>query len=137
VLRREDVTPSLRVAFDRGTLRVEGSAASASSLVRYDARTEFFRAPAYHYTRLAAECQAKRVVIDDHVASQAFAAPRSLQHPALRPYQQQAVDAFETLGRRGVVALPTGSGKTRVACAAIARAGTSAVVLVPTPTIVT
>src|ERR1051325_7151306 len=38
----------------------------------------------------------------------------------LRPYQQAAALAWATAGRRGVVVLPTGSGKTRVALAVVA-----------------
>ncbi len=39
----------------------------------------------------------------------------------LRDYQEEAVEALERHGWRGVVALPTGSGKTVVAIAAMAR----------------
>ena len=50
----------------------------------------------------------------------------------LRPYQQSALMAWELAGRRGTVVLPTGSGKTRVALAAIAACKRSAICLVPT-----
>jgi len=33
----------------------------------------------------------------------------------LRPYQEAALSAWDLAGRRGIVALPTGSGKTRLA----------------------
>jgi superfamily II DNA or RNA helicase len=51
---------------------------------------------------------------------------------ALRPYQEAALSAWELAHRRGVVALPTGSGKTRLALAAMCRTGVSALCLVPT-----
>jgi superfamily II DNA or RNA helicase len=50
----------------------------------------------------------------------------------LRPYQEAALAAWELGYRRGVVALPTGSGKTRLALAAVQRTGLSALCLVPT-----
>ena len=48
---------------------------------------------------------------------------------ALRPYQQQAVDGFWH-GGSGVVVLPCGAGKTIVGAAAMARSGTTTLILV-------
>ncbi|MBI2392051.1 MAG: DEAD/DEAH box helicase [Deltaproteobacteria bacterium] len=112
------------VSFDRGTLRIDGDP-GGFDFVRYDARTGFHRAPAHRYRELLG-------AVDDRVAGSLLVPKAPITAPTLRPYQQQAIDSFETFGRRGVVVLPTGSGKTRVACAAIARAGCSALVLVPT-----
>jgi superfamily II DNA or RNA helicase len=50
----------------------------------------------------------------------------------LRPYQEAALWAWELAQRRALVVLPTGSGKTRLALAAMARAGSTALCLVPT-----
>src|SRR5262249_33099465 len=50
----------------------------------------------------------------------------------LRPYQEAALSAWQLAERRGVIALPTGSGKTRVALAAMKRTGLSTLCLVPT-----
>ncbi len=47
----------------------------------------------------------------------------------LRPYQEQAVDAFAAAGS-GVVVLPCGAGKTIVGMAALARAGSRSLILV-------
>ncbi len=48
---------------------------------------------------------------------------------ALRPYQEQAVDGFWH-GGSGVVVLPCGAGKTIVGAAAMARSGTTTLILV-------
>ncbi|MCK5796413.1 MAG: DEAD/DEAH box helicase, partial [Deltaproteobacteria bacterium] len=55
-----------------------------------------------------------------------------LTAPQLRDYQGAALAAWEAGGQRGVVMLPTGSGKTRVAIAAIAAVGRPTLILVPT-----
>jgi superfamily II DNA or RNA helicase len=52
--------------------------------------------------------------------------------PGLRPYQAAAVAAWERSDRKGIIALPTGAGKTRAAIAAIARSGFRTLCLVPT-----
>jgi superfamily II DNA or RNA helicase len=52
--------------------------------------------------------------------------------PELRWYQREALAAWGAAGRRGVIALPTGAGKTVVGVAAIASCAVSALCLVPT-----
>jgi len=51
--------------------------------------------------------------------------------PTLREDQVHAVEAFEQGGRRGLVVMPTGTGKTVVALSLIARQSTSTLVVVP------
>ncbi len=50
----------------------------------------------------------------------------------LRPYQEAALCSWDISGRRGIIALPTGGGKTRVAIGAILRTHVSTLILVPT-----
>lgn len=49
-----------------------------------------------------------------------------------RPYQTQAVEAWQATQNQGVVVLPTGAGKTFVAAMAIARTQVATLVIVPT-----
>jgi superfamily II DNA or RNA helicase len=49
-----------------------------------------------------------------------------------RPYQRQALEAWQAAGHRGVVVLPTGAGKTLVALMALASLNTTTLVCVPT-----
>ena len=58
--------------------------------------------------------------------------PEAWSDVGLRPYQQAALSAWELGDHRGIVALPTGSGKTRVALAAIKLTRLGALCLVPT-----
>ena len=68
-----------------------------------------------------------------HAAAEAEVVPPSgIRAVTLRPYQHAALLAWRRAGRRGVVVLPTGAGKTRVALAAIAATRTPCLVLVPT-----
>jgi superfamily II DNA or RNA helicase len=122
----------LRMSFDRGTLRLDGDVGALADVVRFDGRAGFHRAAAHHYTALLDLARERGLEVDDRIAAAWSSARTPSAPPELRPYQAQALAAFERLGRRGVIALPTGSGKTRTACAALARSGQSAVVLVPT-----
>jgi superfamily II DNA or RNA helicase len=57
---------------------------------------------------------------------------RGWADPGLRDYQAAALSAWELAGRGGLVVLPTGSGKTRIALAAMAATRLPALCLVPT-----
>lgn len=125
--------PTLAITFDHGTLRLEGPLHELGDpRVRYDARASHHRAPAHRYAEILAAASAREWSIDDRVAPEMMPCREPRNGPPLRVYQEQALTAFETFGARGLVALPTGAGKTHVACAALARSGSSAAILVPT-----
>ncbi|MCP3915035.1 MAG: DEAD/DEAH box helicase [bacterium] len=124
----------LRIEFDRGTLLCFATpAASPHRLpgMRWDARVDCYRAPARYYGPILEQLQAEGIVADDAVR---VAVPpfRFSSTPALRPYQAAALDAWRLARGRGIVSLPTGSGKTYVAAAAIAEYRRGALCLVPT-----
>jgi hypothetical protein len=124
----------VRVSFDRGTLLLEGSGSSLARTlpgVLFDPRVGRVRAPAHLWPQVRTGLEAIGVQIDDRVSAHRWHSPQ-LSIPSLRSYQQHAVSAWELAGRRGIVVLPTGAGKTRVAIAAIAMARTSTLIVVPT-----
>ena len=124
---------SVNLTFDRGTLLWDGAQVpecSASGLL-FDARVGKARAPAFRHREVVAALHAAGHRVVDGVVA-AGPAPGSWQAVALRNYQEDALSAWTAGGQRGIVVLPTGAGKTRVALAAMARCGVRTLVLVPT-----
>ncbi len=125
----------MHLRFDRGTILLCDPPAEAdlSDLpgVLWDERVGALRAPAMHHGALKAELARRGVRFSDGAAAPADI-PGPWAEPILRPYQDDAIWAWHRAGQRGVVVLPTGSGKTRLALAAMARAGVPALTLVPT-----
>ena len=121
----------MQIRFDRGTILIDPARVDPKTLpgVVWDPRVQAWRAPAAAYAsvvgRLATDDNQGRV--KDHAAATAGWSP-----PELRWYQQEALAAWAAAHRRGVIALPTGAGKTLIAVAAIVSCGVSALCLVPT-----
>lgn len=125
---------SITITFDRGTLELSGlpdspPIAELPGMV-WDPRTSSLRAPACRWREILTALERTGLAPASLPAS-----PKpggKFADMALRPYQRAALDAWDMAGQRGVLVLPTGAGKTRVALAAIARQGVSALCLVPT-----
>lgn len=97
----------------------------------WDPRIAAHRAPAYRYRALRAALAGAGVAVTDEVLELRRRA--SCWAPVeLRPYQRAALLAWRAARRQGVVALPTGSGKTRLACAVMAACEAPSLCLVPT-----
>ena len=123
----------MRCEFDRGTIILRDlppEVASGLPVVAWDERIAAHRAVPCDWPE-----------IRDHLARHGLSpcSPSSvswldarLATPELRAYQRAALDTWTACGRRGVIVLPTGAGKTRVALAAIAATSLPALVLVPT-----
>lgn len=129
-------TPPTRLSFDRGTLLLEGAGSElAASLpgVLWDPRTKNHRAPAWRYPELVTALVQAHTPLDDRVAPHLLRAGGTWSPDELRPYQTDALRSWQLAGRRGIVVLPTGSGKTRVAIAAArSMSPCSVLCLVPT-----
>ncbi|MEL6343751.1 MAG: DEAD/DEAH box helicase family protein [Myxococcota bacterium] len=122
------------IRFHGGTLVVEG--AHLSDLpdgFQHDDRISAPRGPAWRYPDVVLKARRDdRPYTDD---ARQWAALSDLAHTANRTprdYQQQAVDQWIHNGRRGVVILPTGTGKSFVAEMAIASTKRPTLVLAPT-----
>jgi superfamily II DNA or RNA helicase len=123
----------MRIRFDRGTLVIDraGSPVDPQSLpgVAWDPRVHSWRARADAYASVIGRLADEGVPYSDEVGQPERALGPA---PELRWYQEEALAAWGAARHRGVIALPTGSGKTILAIAAIARLGASALCLVPT-----
>ncbi len=125
----------MRCRFDGGTIVLEGEDAEVWGRrlpgMRWDERVGVFRAPAFVWPKIreAIVREAGRVPDGVRPVGQEREGWAAME---LRPYQESALLAWELAGRRGLVVLPTGSGKTRVALAAMARTGLATLCLVPT-----
>jgi superfamily II DNA or RNA helicase len=125
----------VHISFQNGTLVLRGPAEildRLGNLCVFDARISGYRAQAYLYAAVVSTLEARGVDVRDE--AKGFAALSLTLHdaPAPRPYQSEAVDAWRAQRRRGVVVLPTGSGKSLVACLALAATPRTALVVVPT-----
>ncbi|MFB6124273.1 MAG: DEAD/DEAH box helicase, partial [Haloferacaceae archaeon] len=119
----------LTLRYDDGTIRLDGDVPDLPA-VEFDDRSDVARAPAHRYAALRRALDERGVDYADDVLESA-ALDLSTTYD-LREYQQAALDAWEAADRRGVVELPTGSGKTVVAIAAMAALSTPTLVVVPT-----
>ena len=96
----------------------------------WDQVTHAWRAPAERHAELIVRISDQGCRTSDETRTAKLA--RRWELPALRWYQEAALASWNAAGRRGVIALPTGSGKTVVALAAIAQLGVATLCLVPT-----
>ncbi|QLD88478.1 DEAD/DEAH box helicase [Natronomonas salina] len=120
--------------FDEGTVRIDGDGASALdglSFVEVDARSESRRAPAYRYPFLVSTCHNRSLPVEDAVLDLPEVGDLTTDYE-LRGYQEDALEAWHGANDRGVVELPTGSGKTVLAIGAMTDLDTPTLVVVPT-----
>jgi len=126
----------MRLEFDRGTLLIRTGGELPSGLrlpgCSFDRRVGEWRAPAWRYREVMTALHRSGVELEN--AAGGFA-PQELRSRMVRepfPYQGEAVAAWFDAGRRGVVVLPTGAGKTFVAQMIMERLDRSALVVTPT-----
>ena len=107
----------------------------------WDRRDDCFRCDAMWWSSVCARLESSlpasitvrlsKTQSDDRL--QALAAPQILDRRGiqLRRDQCEAVDAFDAAGRRGLIVMPTGTGKTVVAIEIMIRCALSTLIVVP------
>jgi len=100
--------------------------------LRYDQRLGLYVGLPYKYREVLEYLRSSGLRVEDRVLRPLpFPQPARTSLP-LRDYQRRAVDAWEAAGRRGVVVLPSGAGKTLVGLEAVLRVRAATLVVVPT-----
>lgn len=120
----------LRLAFEQGTIAVYGDHASAVPHTKWDDRTGNDRALGFRYRAIHDHLEQTGVDVDDTVLD-LVPCPELAADIELRSYQQEALDRWLS-EKRGVLVLPTGSGKTFVGMQAIDAVNVPTFVVVPT-----
>jgi superfamily II DNA or RNA helicase len=121
--------------FVSGTLVLSGVAQDdprVPSLLSWDARSAAFRAPGVAYAPIVLALRRGELPFDDEARRYEELAHGARVHREPRPYQAEALEAWQRAGGRGVVVLPTGAGKTQVAMMAIGAKLRSTLVVAPT-----
>ncbi|MCS7139813.1 MAG: DEAD/DEAH box helicase family protein [Candidatus Nezhaarchaeota archaeon] len=117
--------------YDRGTIVVRKLEREIPPL-RWDPRTKCLRALAYKYLEVRRSLESLGLNVKDIVLSPLKGSIGSPNLKPLRSYQEEAVEAWLKAGRRGIVVLPTGTGKTLIAIKIIALLNEPTLVVVPT-----
>jgi superfamily II DNA or RNA helicase len=114
---------------DKGTILAFGNVRVPNS--SWDPRVGAFRAMALYYPEILRFLRSSDLEFKDEVLDLP-PCPELIGKSKLRAYQEDALKAWFRAGKRGVIVLPTGAGKTIVAMAAIAHLNAPSIVVVPT-----
>lgn len=125
----------LRLLFEDGTIVVLGLAEGDDQGIpglRFDPRAGAFRAEGIRYREIVQHLLDHKIPRSDSArAYEKIDWTLSVAKEAF-PHQTEGLDAWWKAGGRGVVVLPTGTGKTHLANLAIERAGRPTLIVTPT-----
>jgi len=122
------------LSFRSGTLELSGAdkGASLPAPLTWDARSGLFRAPALAYADVVLGLRKLQLAYEDRARAYPELTQGLLVRREPRPFQVEALAAWEKARGRGVVVLPTGAGKSHVALMAIDARRRGALVVAPT-----
>jgi superfamily II DNA or RNA helicase len=119
------------LSFDKGSIVVRSDVKVPYAV--WDDRVRAFRVQALYYREIMDYLKRSDLsVIKDNVQDLPPCPNLICENIVLRGYQKRALEAWDKAGRRGVVVLPTGAGKTVVALKAIELVNQPTIVVVPT-----
>ncbi|MCS7106726.1 MAG: DEAD/DEAH box helicase [Acidilobaceae archaeon] len=129
---------SVELSLEEGTIKVRSRVylkdfLSSLKGLSYDSPERAYLAPPHMYSDLVRLLSSAGLFVEDRVGLLGARLPREIQFKGeLRPYQLEALRAWEKNYYRGVIALPTGAGKTVVAIKATALLSVPTLVIVYT-----
>ena len=117
---------------DRGTLVMKEVPPVVADCFQWDARSQSYRAKGMDYRVVVEALRKANINFKDEAAD--FLKLELDFSREIEPYrhQKQALNAWKQAGRRGVVEVPTGGGKTLIAQLALRDTPRSALICVPT-----
>lgn len=134
----------MEIQFDQGTIIAKPESGGRFDLNlkkffaesfywKWDPRICAYRAPAFKLYSFLAEIKSLDFQCKQNISSKhSHLIEINVPPLELRHYQQEALNHWDLQGRRGVVVLPTGAGKTRLALHCIWSTKAKTLVLVPT-----
>lgn len=131
---------SLTLAFDGGTVTVEGGSPDQRDLLpgcRFDPRTGYHRAEGRYYRPIVEYLRQHRIGYADTARNYEPVRWQLSTDREPFPHQAEGLKTWWRARGEGVVVLPTGTGKTHLAMMAIEKAGRPAIVVTPTIDLIT
>ena len=125
---------AVSLRFYGGTLELRGLSEESSQFpeLKWDARTACHRAPALAYADLVRSLTRSKIAFTDEARQYPILPSGSFIHREPRLYQSEALTAWQAHRCRGLVVLPTGAGKSQVACMAIDAKRRGTLMIAPT-----
>ena len=122
------------LTYDRGTLilKTDFLISDLLNIFRFDERINAYRCYAYHYSRVLKIFEKIGLEIEDNVLDPVKCNWSIRKNISLRGYQSEALDAWFKNDCKGIIVLPTGTGKTRIALAILSRLMEPTLIVVPT-----
>ena len=118
----------MKLVYHKGTILAYGNYAIPNT--KWDERAGCYRSPAIFYRDIIEYLKSSSIPYKDNVLD-LISSPHFTSNIKLRPYQKEAVKRW-LLQRKGIIVLPTGSGKTIVAIKIIEEINASTFIVVPT-----
>ncbi len=127
--RKSNLVYRVRLKYHKGTIIVDGNL--YLPYFSYDPRIRAYRALACYYDQIKRYLDENRIDYEDRVLD-LLPFPYISSKVELRPYQEEALKAWMRAGKKGVIVLPTGAGKTVIGIKAIEVVNAPSLIVVPT-----